>query len=164
MICSAKALGSGMPISALIARDSVMTWPPGAHGSTFGGNPVCCAAALATLDVIEGERLVENAARVGNRLLRQLRRLAESSELIGDVRGLGLMIGIELVRDKETKEPAKAETDALMMACFRRGLLTLPCGPNSLRLSPPLTLTEGQADAAMAILSDALEEIEGRRT
>jgi 4-aminobutyrate aminotransferase len=163
MICSAKALGSGMPISALIARDSVMTWPPGAHGSTFGGNPVCCAAALATLDVIDDEGLLENAGRIGGRMLNRLRELAESSELIGDVRGLGLMIGIELVRDKVTKERAKAETDALMMACFERGLLTLPCGPNSLRLSPPLTLTEGQADAAMAILSDALADVEGRR-
>jgi 4-aminobutyrate aminotransferase len=96
-------------------------------------------------------------------MLNRLRELAESSELIGDVRGLGLMIGIELVRDKVTKERAKAETDALMMACFERGLLTLPCGPNSLRLSPPLTLTEGQADAAMVILSDALADVEGRR-
>jgi 4-aminobutyrate aminotransferase len=163
MICSAKALGSGLPISALIAPNRVMTWPAGAHGSTFGGNPVSCAAALATLDVIEEEGLVENAARVGDRLVSRLRELAESSELIGDVRGLGLMIGIELVRDKTTKERAKEEADALMTACFERGLLTLSCGPNSLRLSPPLILTEGQADAAVAILSDALADVEGRR-
>jgi 4-aminobutyrate aminotransferase len=163
LLCSAKALGSGMPVSALVAQDAVMTWPPGAHGSTFGGNPVCCAAALATLDVIEQERLIENAAHVGGRMLARLRQLESTSRLIGDVRGLGLMIGIELVRDKVTKERAKEEADALMLACFRRGLLTLSCGPNSLRLAPPLTLTVEQADAAVSILADALDHVERGR-
>jgi 4-aminobutyrate aminotransferase len=162
ILCSAKALGSGMPISAMVAREQVMSWPAGAHGSTFGGNPVCCAAALATLDVIEEEELLANATQVGARILDQLEDLARMSRLIGDVRGLGLMIGIELVRDKKSKEPATDETDALMMACFKRGLLTLPCGPNSLRLSPPLTLTAEQADAAISILADAIAYIEGR--
>jgi 4-aminobutyrate aminotransferase len=162
IICSAKALASGMPLSAMIARETVMSWPTGAHGSTFGGNPVCCAAALATLDVIEAERLVENAARVGERLLKNLRNLARESRLMGDVRGLGLMIGVELVKDKETKEMAKAETEQLMLASFKRGLLLLPCGPNSMRFSPPLIITEAQADAAFDIFCEALAEVENR--
>jgi 4-aminobutyrate aminotransferase len=161
IVCSAKALASGMPLSAMIARDEVMDWPAGAHGSTFGGNPVSCAAALATLDVIEEEGLMANASRVGQRLLDNLRELAEESRLIGDVRGLGLMIGVELVRDKETKEMAKEETDRVMVECFERGLLVLPCGPNSIRFSPPLIITEAQADAAFEIFAEALLAVEG---
>jgi 4-aminobutyrate aminotransferase len=162
VVCLAKALASGMPLSAMIAREEIMSWPPGAHGSTFGGNPVCCAAAHATLDVMEGEGLLENADRVGRRLLGNLRALAQESRLLGDVRGLGLMIGVELVRDKETREMAKAETEALMLACFRRGLLLLPCGPNSMRFSPPLIITEAQADTAFGIFAEALAEVEGQ--
>lgn len=160
IVCSAKALASGMPLSAMIARDEVMDWPAGAHGSTFGGNPVSCAAALATLDVIEQEGLMANASRVGQRLLDNLRDLAEESRLIGDVRGLGLMIGVELVRDKETKEMAKEETDRVMVECFERGLLVLPCGPCSIRFSPPLIITEAQADAAFEIFAEALLAVE----
>jgi 4-aminobutyrate aminotransferase len=162
IICLAKALASGMPLSAMIARDDIMNWPPGAHGSTFGGNPVCCAAAHATLDVIEEEGLMDNAARVGDRLLRNLRELAPESHLVGDVRGLGLMIAVEMVKDKETKEPGKAEAEAVVEACFRRGLLLLPCGPSSIRFSPPLILTEAQADTAFGIFAEALAEVEGR--
>jgi 4-aminobutyrate aminotransferase len=162
VVCLAKALASGMPLSAMIAREEIMSWPPGAHGSTFGGNPVCCAAAHATLDIVVGEGLLENADRVGRRLLGNLRALAQESRLLGDVRGLGLMIGVELVRDKETREMAKAETEALMLACFRRGLLLLPCGPNSMRFSPPLIITEAQADTAFGIFAEALAEVEGR--
>jgi 4-aminobutyrate aminotransferase len=160
IVCSAKALASGMPLSAMIARHEIMSWPAGAHGSTFGGNPVCCAAALATLDVIQEERLMENAARVGERLLGDLRELAQESRLIGDVRGLGLMLGVEMVKDKETKEIAKAETDAVMLECFKRGLLLLPCGPNSMRFSPPLIITEAQAGTAFEIFAEALAEVE----
>jgi len=162
IICLAKALASGMPLSAVIAREEVMSWPPGSHGSTYGGNPVCCAAAQATLDVIEEEGLMENAARVGARLMGHLRDLAAESRLIGDVRGLGLMIGVELVRDEVTKARAGAETDQVIQACFRRGLLLLPCGPNSIRFSPPLTITEAEADTAFAIFADGLAEVETR--
>jgi len=162
IVCSAKALASGMPLSAMIARAEVMDWPYGAHGSTFGGNPVCCAAAMATLDVIEEERLLENATRVGNRLLGRLRELARTSRLIGDVRGLGLMIGVELVKDRETKARAHEETEQVMMGCFRRGLMILPCGPNALRFTPPLVITEEQADRAVEIFAEALEEVEGK--
>lgn len=161
VLCSAKGLASGMPISATVARSPVMNWPPGAHGSTFGGNPVCCAAAQATLDVIEEEGLLENAARVGDRLRRSLLDLADESRLIGDVRGLGLMIGVELVTDKRSKTRARAETEQVVQECFRRGLLVLPCGPNSVRFSPPLVITETQADTAFELFAEALAKVEG---
>jgi len=151
-----------MPLSAMIARDEVMSWPPGAHGSTFGGNPVCCAAAQATLDVIEEEGLLENATRVGERLLNNLRKLAKTNRLIGDVRGLGLMIAVEMVKDKETKEMAKEETDLVMLECFKRGLMVLPCGPSAVRFSPPLTITEAQADTAFEIFAEALATVENK--
>jgi 4-aminobutyrate aminotransferase len=160
ILCSAKALASGMPLSAMIARDEVTSWLPGAHGSTFGGNPVCCAAAQATLDVVRDEGLMENAIRVGNRLMDNLRDLADESRLIGDVRGLGLMIGVELVRDKVTKVMAKKEASQVVQECFKRGLLVLPCGPNSIRFSPPLIITEAEADIAFEIFADALIEVE----
>jgi 4-aminobutyrate aminotransferase len=164
IVCVAKALASGMPLSAMIAREDVMTWPEGAHGSTFGGNPVSCAAAEATLDVIEEEGLVDNAARVGAHLLENLRLVARDSRLIGDVRGLGLMIGVELVKDRATKEPAKEETEAVMEACFRRGLLVLPCGPNTIRFSPPLIITAAEADVAGELFAEALAEVEKEST
>jgi 4-aminobutyrate aminotransferase len=163
ILCSAKALASGMPLSAMIAREEVMSWSHGAHGSTYGGNPVCCAAAQATLDVIEEEGLVENAARVGRRLMDNLRTLAAQSRLIGDVRGLGLMIGVELVRDKNTKEMAAEEAQEVVRACFERGLLLLPCGPNAIRFSPPLIISAAEADKACEIFAAALAEVEGRR-
>jgi 4-aminobutyrate aminotransferase len=162
IICLAKALGSGMPISAMIAHDEVMSWSPGAHGSTYGGNPVCCAAAQATLDVIEEEGLMENAARLGEILMGKLRDLAAESRLIGDVRGRGLMIGVELVKDKETKTKAKKETEEVTLACFKRGLMVLPCGTNSIRFAPPLIITEQEVDTAFEIFADALIEVETR--
>jgi 4-aminobutyrate aminotransferase len=146
----------------MIAREDVMSWPPGAHGSTMGGNPVGCAAAHATLDVIEEEHLMENATRIGERLLANLRDLAAESRLIGDVRGLGLMIGVELVKDKTTRARAKEEANQVMQECFKRGLLVLTCGPNSVRFSPPLVITEEQADTAFHIFADALAEVESR--
>lgn len=164
ILCSAKALASGMPLSAMIARDEVMSWPAGAHGSTYGGNPVCCAAAQATLDVIQEEGLVDNAALVGARLLGDLRALAGESRLLGDVRGLGLMIGVELVQDKATKARAVKEAKQVVVECFRRGLLLLPCGPNSIRFSPPLILTQAQADTAFQIFAEALATVERNGT
>ena len=160
IICSSKALASGMPLSAMIAKEHVMSWSPGAHGSTLGGNPVSCAAAQATLDVIESEGLLENAVKIGNRLIKYFKNLAETSRLIGEVRGLGLMIGIELVKDKETKEKAEEETNQVKLECFKRGLLVLPCGPNSIRFSPPLIITESEADVAFGIFADALAAVE----
>ena len=162
IVCLAKALASGMPLSAMIARQDVMSWPPGTHGSTFGGNPVCCAAAEATLDVIEEEGLLANATRVGERMLGELRSIAAESHLVGDVRGLGLMIGVELVRDRTTKVRAVKERDEVVLECFKRGLVVLPCGPNSLRFSPPLIISQAEADTALAIFAEALAVVEQR--
>ncbi|MBS1249634.1 MAG: 5-aminovalerate aminotransferase DavT [Chloroflexi bacterium] len=160
IICSAKALGSGMPISAMIAKEEVMTWPPGAHGSTYGGNPVACAAAHATLDVIEEEGLTENATRVGGELVRKLQDLQKSSQLIGDVRGLGLMIGVELVTDTISKQRAKKEVEKVIQESFQRGLITLPCGPNTIRFAPPLNITVDEMNVAYDIFAEALAYVE----
>lgn len=160
IVCSAKALASGMPVSAMIAKESVMTWPPGSHGSTYGGNPVACAAAHATLDVIEGEELMENATQVGSQLLDKLNELKATSKLIGDVRGLGLMIGVELVKDKETKERAGQEVEKVIQESFLRGLVLLPCGPNNIRFAPPLNITVEEMNAAYDIFAEALAHVE----
>lgn len=160
ILCLAKALASGMPLSAMVARRDIMTWEAGSHGSTFGGNPVACAAAHATLDAIAEEGLMENAGRVGDFMLGSLRALAEKSRMIGDVRGKGLMLGVELVRDKDTKAPAKKEAEAVIQAAFRRGLLLLTCGPNSIRFTPPLIITQAQASKALDIFAGALDEVE----
>jgi len=160
-VAIAKGIASGMPLGVASARASLMTWPPGAHASTFGGNPISCAAALATLKLLK-ERLMANAATVGARLMDGLKELVGKHQLIGDVRGRGLMIGVELVRDRQTKERATAERDAVVNAAFRRGLLVLGAGKNSVRFSPPLVLTAAQADTAVRIFDEALSEVEGR--
>jgi len=154
----AKGVASGLPMGLTIAREDVMDWPVGAHSNTFGGNPVVCAAALATIALVRGG-LMQNAAGVGAYLHQQLTNLASRHRLIGDVRGLGLMIGIELVRDRQTKERATTERDALVLAAFRRGLLVIAAGPNVIRFSPPLVLTRDQADTAVRILDESLIEI-----
>jgi 4-aminobutyrate aminotransferase len=158
IIIAAKGIASGLPMGVTIAREDVMDWPVGAHSNTFGGNPVACAAAIATLQLVR-EGLMQNAADVGQFLRTALEGLAERHRLIGDVRGCGLMIGIELVRNRQTKERAGTERDALVMAAFRRGLLVLAAGANTVRLSPPLVITKAQAQLAVTILDDALAEI-----
>jgi len=151
----AKGIASGLPLGVAVAKKDVMAWPPGAHASTFGGNPVSCAAAVATIDLLTGG-LVENARVVGEHLMNRLRALADKHPLIGEVRGRGLMIGVELVRDRKTKERAVTERDRVVDACFRRGLLVLGAGKNAIRFSPPLVLTKDQADVAANILDEAL--------
>ncbi|HEX4601620.1 MAG TPA: acetyl ornithine aminotransferase family protein [Gemmatimonadales bacterium] len=158
VVLAAKGLGSGMPIGAIIATEAVMKWPPGAHGSTFGGNPVCCAAALATLDVVQRELLPE-VPRLGARLLAGAERLQEKYRSIGDVRGRGLMIGIEFVKDRATREPAPELPRQLVERAFRRGLLLLGAGKSALRLAPPLVVDEYDVDIALAIIDDCLSEI-----
>jgi 4-aminobutyrate aminotransferase len=154
----AKGVASGVPMGLTIAREDVMDWPSGAHSNTFGGNPLACAAAIATINLVRGG-LMQNAATVGDHLQAGLRELAGRHAIIGDVRGHGLMIGIELVRDRATKERATTERDAVVMAAFRRGLLVLGAGPNVIRLSPPLVLTREQADTAIRLLDESLAEI-----
>ena len=158
IITVAKGLGSGMPIGALIAKESVMKWGPGAHGSTFGGNPVCCAAALATLDLVEGE-FMANARTMGARLLAGAQRLSEKHRAIGEVRGLGLMIGIEFVKDRATREPYPELVGKLERMAFAKGLLLLGAGKSSLRLAPPLVVDEYDVDTALSIVDQCLVEL-----
>jgi 4-aminobutyrate aminotransferase len=154
----AKGIASGMPISATVANAEVMNWPPGAHASTFGGNPVSIAAALTTIELLEQE-LVDNAARVGAHMMNRMRTWPARFPLVGDVRGLGLMLGVELVRDQVTKERAPEERDRIVDMAFERGLLILGAGENTLRLSPPLLITTDQADFAMDTLEGCLRDV-----
>jgi 4-aminobutyrate aminotransferase len=158
----AKGIASGLPLGVTCARAEIMSWPPGAHASTFGGNPVSCAAANATIRLLK-ESLVANAAAVGAHLMEGLRELQKKHPLVGDVRGRGLMIGIELVRDRQTKERAIEERSALVQAMFRRGVLVLGAGKNAIRLAPPLVLTKAQADSALAVIDEALTEVGANR-
>jgi len=152
IMCIGKGLASGLPLAGIIARAALMDWAPGGHGSTFGGNPVACAAALATLDLVAAE-LAANAADVGGYLLDGLRALHADQPLIHQVRGRGLMIGIDL--------PDAATAVALEQACFTRGLLVLTCGVRSVRMAPPLVVTGSQADVALAIVTEALASLAG---
>jgi 4-aminobutyrate aminotransferase len=146
IITAGKGLASGLPLSALIAGDEIMRWAPGKHGSTFGGNPVACAAAVATLDLVEGG-LMDNATVIGDQLITGLRSLAEQQPMISAVRGRGLMIGFD-VTDHDTAE-------AVEQACFERGLLVLTCGKRGIRLAPPLVVNAEQARTALSIIADA---------
>jgi 4-aminobutyrate aminotransferase len=154
IVCSAKGIASGMPLSVTLTKAHIMDWVPGSHASTFGGNPVCIAAALATLDVIERDGLLRNTEEVGKHMLRRMADWPTKHKLVGEVRGLGLMIGVELVTDKQSKERASAERDQVVELAFERGVLFLGCGPNTIRIAPPLITTKEQADVAV----DALEE------
>jgi len=155
IVALAKGIASGMPLSATIARAEIMDWPPGSHASTFGGNPVSVAASLATIELLE-QGLVDNAATVGAHIKARLSEFPQRFPNVGDVRGLGLMIGIELVKDQATKERAPALRDRVVQMCFERGLLVLGAGPNTIRISPPLILTREQADCAVDILAECL--------
>jgi 4-aminobutyrate aminotransferase len=159
IVAIAKGIASGMPLGVASSRAELMAWPRGAHASTFGGNPVSCAAALATIALLK-EKLVANAAAVGAHLMTRLKALGETHPLIGDVRGRGLMIGVELVRDRQTKERATEERNAVVVGAFNRGLLILGAGKNSVRFSPPLILTREEADIAVTIFDEALTEVE----
>lgn len=162
IVAIAKGIASGMPLGVALARKELMTWPPGAHASTFGGNPISCAAALETIRLLKSE-LMKNAEVVGARLMDGLKGLAEQYPLIGDVRGRGLMIGVELVRDRVTKERATDERNAVVQAAFRRGLLILGAGRNTVRFCPPLVLTADEADTAVRIFGESLAEVTGQR-
>jgi len=155
IIALAKGIASGMPLGAMVARAELMDWKPGAHASTFGGNPVAVAASLATIELLEQE-LVDNASFIGAHLMVRLRDLPQRFPIVGDVRGLGLMIGIELVRDQKTKERAPDLRDKLVQMCFERGLLVLGAGPNTIRLCPPLVINKDQADFAAQTIEDCL--------
>ena len=155
IVCMAKGIASGMPLGICMSRAEIMDWVPGSHASTFGGNPVSIAAALATLNIIEREAMA-NAARVGGLMLKRLNGWKQTHPVVGDVRGRGLMIGIELVRDKATREPATAVRNRVETLAFERGLMVLGCGETSLRLCPPLIVSEQEATVALDILEEAI--------
>ena len=160
MITIAKGIASGMPLGIVMTKAEVMDWVPGSHASTFGGNPVCIAAALATLDVIEREKLVQNSATVGEYILDRMADWPRKHRLVGDVRGRGLMIGVDIVKDKATKEYAAAERDRIIELAFERGLLLLGCGPSAVRLSPGLVVTKDEAEVAVEILDESISAVE----
>jgi 4-aminobutyrate aminotransferase len=160
IVTLAKGIASGMPLGALVARDEVMQWNNGGHGSTFGGNPVSVAAALATFRLLEGG-LVDNAARVGSRLMEQLRTRLERHAVVGDVRGLGLMIGVEIVRDRPSRAPAPELRERILEEAFRRGLLLLGCGKSTIRLAPPLVIDDQDADTAVRLLDESIATVAG---
>jgi 4-aminobutyrate aminotransferase len=155
IICIAKGIASGMPLGICMTRAEIMDWAPGSHASTFGGNPVSIAAALATMDILEREGIA-NAAHVGEFMLERVRGWKQSHPSVGDVRGRGLMIGIEIVKDKATREPAVELRNRIETLAFERGLIVLGCGETTLRLSPPLIVSKEEATVALDILEEAL--------
>lgn len=160
IICLAKGIASGMPLGAMIAKSEIMDWPKGSHASTFGGNPVACVAALETITLLE-EGLMDNARKVGQFMFDLLDALKDKHSLIGDVRGKGLMLAIDLVKDRDGREPASRERDAVVQACFKKGLLLLGCGVSGIRFCPPLVIRERDAKTAVRILDEVLSEITG---
>jgi 4-aminobutyrate aminotransferase len=155
IVAAAKGIASGMPLGAMIARKSVVTWPKGSHGNTYGGNPLACAAALATLELIEDEYL-DNAAIVGKYFMDRLFTIKGNHPSIGSIRGIGLMIGIEFVKDQILKTPAVDFRNRVENLAFERGLLTLGCGKSVLRISPALCITKEEAEAGLQILEEAI--------
>lgn len=155
VIAVAKGIASGMPLGAIIARSDLLDWGPGSHASTFGGNPVACRAALETIHLLE-TKLMRNAAEVGDYLKTQLLELSRRYPFLGEVRGMGLMLGVELVKDCVTKEPAVEERNQIIQKAFRRGLLLLGCGESGIRFTPPLIVTRKEVDVAMEIFERCL--------
>ena len=162
IVCMAKGIASGMPLGICMTRAEIMDWKPGSHASTFGGNPVAIAAALATMDVLEREGIA-NAAKLGEAALKRLKGWTKTHPVVGDVRGRGLMIGIEIVKDQQTREVAPQLRDRIVDLAFERGLLMLGCGETSLRLAPPLVVKQGEIDVALDILEECIEIAEKER-
>src|SRR2546423_7880454 len=159
IITIANGIASGMPLGVTIAKADIMDWVPGSHASTFGGNPVCIAAALATLDVIEKEHLLENSTNVGNHILKRMADWPSKLKLVGDIRGRGLMIGVDIVKDKLSKEYGAAERDRIVELAFEHGVLFLGCGPSTIRLCPPLIVTKEEADVAVDVLEECIRTV-----
>ncbi len=160
IVCIAKGIASGLPLGAIVAPQQLMDWPPGAHASTFGGNPVACQAALVTIDLLD-KGLMDNAAELGEVMMQQLQGMARRYPIIGDVRGRGLMVGVELIEDAQTKNPAHDLRDRIVEACYKRGLLVLGAGFNVLRFTPPLVVDRAGVDKALRIFEEALRSVAG---
>jgi 4-aminobutyrate aminotransferase len=159
IIVMSKAIAGGLPMGACISKADLMDWGPTAHENTLGGNPIVVAAALAVLDVLIEERLIENAEKVGAYMLKRFNEIMNECNLVGDVRGKGMMVGIELVKDRETKEYATKERDDLILRTFKKGLLILGAGPSSIRLAPPLITTIEQAEIGIKIFEEELRAV-----
>ncbi len=162
MVCIAKGIASGMPLSVCMTRASIMDWKPGSHASTYGGNPVAIAAAMATLKVLE-EGGMANAAKVGDAMMQRLKEWPEKHPIVGDVRGRGLMIGIEIVKDQQSREAAGEWRNQIETLAYERGLLVLGCGETSIRLAPPLILKQEEADIALDILEECIALVENQQ-
>ncbi len=160
IVCVAKAIASGLPLGTIVSRARLMDWEGGSHASTFGGNPLSCVAALALIDVIKEEKLLENATKQGNHIMKRLGNLKDECEILGDVRGKGLMIGAEIVEDKDTKKSAKEKASKIMLRCWKRGIAVITCGVSTLRIAPPIIVTRELVDAAMDIVEDVIKEVE----
>ena len=160
IVCMAKGIAAGLPLGVTASRADLMDWTPGSHASTFGGNPVSCSAAQAVIGVIKEEKLLENAKRQGSYILKRLNEAMDDHPMMGDVRGAGLMVGVELVKDRGTKEPAKEETVDVMMRCFRKGVAIVNCGVSTIRMMPPLVITQDLVDASLEIFLECLGEVE----
>ncbi len=159
MITIAKALASGIPLGAVVSKEELMDWEGGSHANTFGGNPVACAAALQVIQIIKQERLLENAHNQGTYLVKRLKELQQKYPIIGEVRGKGLMVGAEIVKDPETKEPAAQEVQDMMNICFKRGLAIITSGKSAMRFAPPLVITREIIDAGLEIFEGAVKEV-----
>jgi 4-aminobutyrate aminotransferase len=160
IICSAKALASGLPLSATVAQARLMDWEAGSHASTFGGNPLSCVAAMEVLEIIKEEKLLENAEKQGNYIMKWLRDTKEEHEIVGDVRGKGLMIGVEFVEDKQSKKAGPDQAREVMLRCWRRGVAIVTCGVSTLRLVPPLTITRELVNSSLEIIVDVIKEVD----
>jgi 4-aminobutyrate aminotransferase len=159
IVCTSKALASGMPLGATIAKAKVMDWIPGSHASTFGGNPVSCAAANAVIDVIKEEKLLDNATKQGAHIMKRVEELKDQCEIVGDVRGKGLMIGMEIVEDKESKKPEGKKASEIMMRSWRRGINVITCGASTIRFAPSLIITRELVDAALDVIEDVTKDV-----
>ena len=160
IIATSKALASGMPLGATIAKAKVMDWVAGSHASTFGGNPLSCVAASAVIDTIKEEKLLDNATKQGAYIMKRLGELKEKSDIVGDVRGKGLMIGMEIVEDKESRKPAPKKASEIMMRSWKRGVNVITCGASTIRVAPPLIITRELVDSALDIIEDVTREVE----
>ena len=159
----AKGIASGMPLGVTLSKADIMDWIPGSHASTFGGNPVCIAAALATLDVIEKEGLMRNSQEVGDHMMRRMADWPRKHGIVGDVRGRGLMIGVEIVKDQKTREYGASERDLIVEQAFERGVLFLGCGPSTVRIAPALVVTKDEADVAIDALEESIAIVEAQK-
>ena len=160
IVCIAKSIASGLPLGATVSRSRLMDWEGGSHASTFGGNPLGCVAALAVIDIIKEENLLEKATKQGNYIMKWLQELKKKCEIVGDVRGKGLMIGAEIVESKKTKKPAKDKAFEIMKRCWKRGVAIITCGASTVRIAPPLNITTELVDASLEIIEDVAKEVE----